>query len=121
MQAKMIDFASDAITKQLQKIDKDDVKKIMANVTGAKNQSKVQETSPLKVDDERKKLNNPGVTSSEEYLALIQNEFNFNFPETYEGQKSVSSKKTDLNQEPPSYSEEKEGFLKKNGRDKLYE
>lgn len=117
MQAKIIDYASDAITKQLQKIDKDDVKKIMANVTGAKNESKDLETSSLKVDDENKKLNPPGVTSSEEYCAMLQNEFNFNFSGNAEGQKGVTSKKADLNQ-PPSYSEEEEGLLKKNGRNK---
>lgn len=108
MQAKIIDYASDKITKQLQKIDKDDVKKIMANVTGAKNLE-----SSLKVDDGSKNL--PKVTSSDEYCRMLQNEFNFNFSGNSEGQKGVTSKKADLNQ-PPSYSEENQGLLKKNGR-----
>lgn len=118
MQAKIIDYASDAITKQLQKIDKDDVKKIMANVTGAKNQSIILETSLTKVGDGIKEINHPNVTSSDEYCAMLQNEFNFNFSENAKGQKGVTSKKFDLNQQP-SVSEEREGLLKKNGRNKI--
>lgn len=101
MQAKIIDFASDAITKQLQKIDKDDVKKIMSSVSGSKAQTKPPaQTSSMKVDEA--KQNNAGVSSSEEYCTLVQNEFNFSFP-------SSSALRNEKK------SDEKDGLLKKNG------
>lgn len=106
MQAKIIDFASDAITKQLQKIDKDDVKKIMANVTGSKVQTKPLPTSSsIKIDDTKKVNRVASVTSSEEYCALVQNEFNFSSPSS-----SNNQKKSDLN-----FTKSDEGSLKKNG------
>lgn len=105
MQSKIIDFASDAITKQLRKIEKDDVKKIMANVTG----SKSPQNSSIKVDDKSAHK----VTSSEEYCAMMKNEFALNI-EGKQGE-GPKEKKSDLNQ-PPQYQPEKEELLKKNGR-----
>lgn len=106
MQAKIIDFASDTITKQLQKIDKDDVKKIMSNMTGAKAQTKppVQTSSPAqtsstKVNDVKKPKE--GVSSSDEYCAFLENEFSFSSPS--------SSLRNDKK------GDEKDGLLKKNG------
>lgn len=69
MQAKFIDFASDKLVNALQKIDKNDVKKVMTNVSN-KVQSKSSQapSNPRPLDR---------VTSSDEYCAMLRNEFNF--------------------------------------------
>lgn len=101
MQAKIIDFASDTITKQLQKIDKDDVKKIMSNMTGSKAQAKPpSQTSSMKVDDVKK--TKEAVSSSDEYCAFLENEFSFSSP-------SSSSLRNEKK------GDEKDGLLKKSG------
>lgn len=101
MQAKIIDMASDAITKKLQKIDKNDVKKLMSSVTGSKDQTKSPaQTSPIK-DEDASKTNVSGVSSSDDYCAFLQNEFNFSSPQ--------SSLRNDKK------SDERDGLLKKNG------
>lgn len=69
MQAKIIDFASDKLVNALHKIDKNDVKKAMTNISGKVSGKNSQGSA------------NPGtnrVTSSEEYCAMLKNEFNLN-------------------------------------------
>ncbi|KAL7049558.1 hypothetical protein ACKWTF_003760 [Chironomus riparius] len=86
MQAKIIDFASDRLVNALQKIDKNDVKKVMTNVSNkvqSKN-SKAPSNPPL-----------DRVTSSDEYCAMLRNEFEFL---------------------PPSYNDERQRGILKNKR-----
>jgi hypothetical protein len=81
MQAKIIDFASDRLVNALQKIDKNDVKKVMTNVSN-KVQSKSSNQPPL-----------DRVTSSDEYCAMLRNEFNFVSPPFDDRQKGILKNK----------------------------
>ena len=84
MQAKIIDFASDRIVNALHKIDKKDVKKAMTNIS-----SKVQSRSS-------QAPSNPPldrVTSSEEYCAMLKNEFSFMPSPEDERQKGILKNK----------------------------
>ncbi|XP_070497488.1 uncharacterized protein [Chironomus tepperi] len=87
MQAKIIDYASDRLVNALHKIDKKDVKKVMTNVSN-KVQSKNSQ-APLNPPLDR-------VTSSDEYCAMLRNEFDFI---------------------PPSYSDRQRGILKNKNYD----
>lgn len=110
MQARILDFASDAITKQLQKIDKDDVKKIMSSVTGSKSQAKSQPASSTKTDDLPRNAN---VTNSDEYLKMMEKEFGFTSSSAKKDEKTAKSEQTiELNDK---VADEKDGLLKKTG------
>jgi hypothetical protein len=74
MQSKIIEYASDRLTNALHKIDKKDVQKVMTNISG-KLQSKNQQTT-----------SKSEVTSSEEYCAMLKNEFVFT--QSKKGEKS---------------------------------
>ncbi|KAG5678185.1 hypothetical protein PVAND_007878 [Polypedilum vanderplanki] len=85
MQTKIIDFASDKLVTALHKIDKKDVQKVMTNIS-EKLQSKNQQTTSTKV-------NGDCVTSSDEYCAMLKNEFIFS-----QFDPSKSKKKLDIDE-----------------------
>ena len=70
MQAKIIDFASEKVVNSLKKIEKDDVKRVVASVHSKfqKNKSKKKENS-MKLSKK--------VTSTEKYCENMKEEFNF--------------------------------------------
>jgi hypothetical protein len=93
MQAKIIDFASDRLVKSIQKIDKNDVKRVMTNLSGKPTQEKPSSLAlqPPAYDHKPKTLPSQ-VSSSEEYCAMLQNEFNFAPSESSKIPKSPSDK-----------------------------
>lgn len=68
MQAKIIDYASDKIVNVLHKIDQKDVKKAMTSVSNKVQSKSSQEPSSLPTNR---------VKTSEDYCAMIKNEFDF--------------------------------------------
>lgn len=65
MQAKIIDFASDKISKSLKKIEKDDVKNAYKSISSKLRKGEKSATKGAKV------------TSSEEYCEMLREEFKF--------------------------------------------
>lgn len=79
MQGKIFDFASDKIVKSLQKIDKNDVKKVMMTFSGKPQNKSDKSLQPsVKFDGTSGGgSSGGGVSSSEEYCKMVKNEFSF--------------------------------------------